>query len=226
MIKRIIKFIPKSEYMKIYDALFKSHLSYCISSWGAVPSAKLQGIFSIQKRCIRLLFGTEYSYDDSGYYETCARARTYDEHISKKNFCLEHTKPLFNSHNLLSVFNLYTYHTILDVYKILKTHTPISLFCLFKLSKRDRNFVLQLPSVKLDISMKNFVYNSSIKWNSLINKIFEKIPLNENNVVVGGSVTNSDFCASIPFIKKKLKTTLLESQALGDSLIWVRENAP
>ena len=226
MIKRIIKFIPKSEYMKIYDALFKSHLSYCISSWGAVPSAKLQGIFSIQKRCIRLLFGTEYSYDHSGYYETCARARTYEEHISKKNFCLEHTKPLFNSHNLLSVFNLYTYHTILDVYKILKTHTPISLFCLFKLSKRDRNFVLQLPSVKLDISMKNFVYNSSIKWNSLINKIFEKIPLNENNVVVGGSVTNSDFCASIPFIKKKLKTTLLESQALGDSLIWVRENAP
>ena len=34
LIKRIIKFIPKSEYMTIYDALFKSHLSYCISSLG------------------------------------------------------------------------------------------------------------------------------------------------------------------------------------------------
>ena len=65
-IKRIIKFIPKSEYMKIYDALFKSQLSYCISSWGAIPSAKLQCIFSIQKRCIRLVFGTEYTYDHSG----------------------------------------------------------------------------------------------------------------------------------------------------------------
>ena len=30
MLNRITKFIPKSEYMKLYDALFKSHLSYCI----------------------------------------------------------------------------------------------------------------------------------------------------------------------------------------------------
>ena len=28
MLKRITKFIPKSEYMKLYDAFFKSHLSY------------------------------------------------------------------------------------------------------------------------------------------------------------------------------------------------------
>ena len=66
LIKRIMKFIPKSEYMKIYDALFKSHLSYCISSWGAIPNSKLQSVFAIQKRCIRLLFGTEYSYDHTG----------------------------------------------------------------------------------------------------------------------------------------------------------------
>ncbi len=109
MIKRIIKFIPKSEYRKIYDALFKSHLSYCISSWGAVPSAKLQSLFAIQKRCIRLLFGMEYSFDHAGYYETCARVRTYEDHMSKKNYCLEHTKPLFNKHGILSLPNLYIY---------------------------------------------------------------------------------------------------------------------
>ena len=226
MIKRIIKFIPKSEYMKIYDALFKSHLSYCISSWGAIPSTKLQGIFSIQKRCIRLLFGTEYSYDHSGYYETCARARSFEHHIAKKIFCLEHTKPLFNKHSLFTIYNLYTYHTFLDVYKILKTHTPISMFSLFKLSKRDRNLSLHLPTVKLDISRKNFVFNSSVKWNSLINKILERPSLCENGVVVGGSVTNSDFCASIPFVKKKLKGILLEYQSLGSSTEWEKENAP
>ena len=49
IIKRIIKFIPKSEYLKIYDALFKSHLSYCISSWGSVPKSKLKCLFKIQK---------------------------------------------------------------------------------------------------------------------------------------------------------------------------------
>ena len=67
MIKRIIKFIPKSEYMKIYDALFKSHLSYCISSWGSIPRNKLRCLFTIQKRCIRLLFDYEYTYDHAGY---------------------------------------------------------------------------------------------------------------------------------------------------------------
>ena len=225
MIKRIIKFVPKSEYMKIYDALFKSHLSYCISSWGAIPKTKLNSLFSIQKRCIRLLFGTEYSYDHSGFYETCARARTFEQNTSKKIFCLEHTKPIFNNHSILTIYNLYTYHTFLDVYRILKTHTPISLFSLFKLSKRNTNFTLHLPSVKLDISMKNFVYNACVKWNYLIEKILQHAPLNDNGVIVRGSVANSDFCATIPFIKKKLKSILLECQALGDVMEWERENA-
>ena len=40
------------------------------------------------------------------------------------------------------------------------------------------------------------------------------------------SVANSDFCASIPFIKKILQNCLLQSQASGDSLNWGKENAP
>ena len=132
MIKRIIKFVPKSEYMKIYEGLFKSHISYCISCWGGIPNSKLQGLFRIQKRCIRLLFGSEYSFDHAGYYETCARTRTYHDHKSKKNYCLEHTKPLFNKQKLLSLFNLYIYHTFIDIFKILKTHIPICLYSLFK----------------------------------------------------------------------------------------------
>ena len=123
MIKRIIKFVPNSEYMNFYDAL----LSYCISSCGAIPHSKLQGIFAFQKRCIRLLFGLEYSFDHAGYYETCARSRTYQDHITKKNYILEHTKPLFNRHNILNLFNLFTYHTILDIFKILKTQVVCNL---------------------------------------------------------------------------------------------------
>ena len=68
MIKRIKKFIPKPEFKKIYDALFKPHMSYCISSWGGVSDYKLQSTFTIQKRCVRLLFGEKYSYDHAGYY--------------------------------------------------------------------------------------------------------------------------------------------------------------
>ena len=88
MIKLITKFLPNSEFNKIYDALIKSHLSYCISSWGAIPNYKLQSIFSIQKRCIRLLFGTQFSYDHAEYYATCARVRTYQQRTSPRNYCL------------------------------------------------------------------------------------------------------------------------------------------
>ena len=90
IIKRIMKFIPESEYPKLYDSLFKSHLTYCISSWGGVPCYKLSCLFTAQKRCIRLLFGTVPTFDHVSYYETCARTRTFSEHMAVKNYQLEH----------------------------------------------------------------------------------------------------------------------------------------
>ena len=131
--------------------LYQTTDSYCTSCWGAIPSSKLQGIFAIQKRWIRLLFGCEYSFDHAGYYETCARIRTYEEHKAKKNYCLEHTKPLFNKQKILSLFNLYIYHTFLNSFKVLKTHTPLSLYNLFTQGCRDANFLLLLPKVNLNI---------------------------------------------------------------------------
>ena len=34
-------------------------ISYCISSWGGVAKNKLQCLFVLQNRCVRLLFGKE-----------------------------------------------------------------------------------------------------------------------------------------------------------------------
>ena len=104
-IKRIKRCIPKTEYIKIYNALFMSHLSYCISCWGGVPDYKLRKIFAVQKRCIRLLFGKTLNYDHREFYETCARAKTIDDHLSENNFALEPTKPLFNEHKILNLQN-------------------------------------------------------------------------------------------------------------------------
>ena len=131
IIKQIKKFIPKSEYLKLYNALFQSHISYCISSWGGISRYKLDRLFSIQKRCIRLLFGNEINYDHSQYYETCARCRTYQQHKSKINYILEHTKPIFNDMKLLSLHHLYIYHTFLDLYKSLKFKIPVSVHKMF-----------------------------------------------------------------------------------------------
>ena len=161
MIKRI-KFIPRSEFKKIYDALFKSHMSYCISSCGGVSDYKLQSIFAIQKRCVRLLFNGKCSYDNAEYYATCARVRTYKEHTSPKNYCLEHTKLIFNKHEILNLHNLFVQQSFKGLYKVFKTHMPISVFEIFQQSNRETNFLVKVPDVPLKKSKCNFTYKSSV----------------------------------------------------------------
>ena len=113
--------------MKLYNALFTPHLTYCISVWGGISDYKLSKIFTLQKRCIRLLFGIELTFDHPEYYMTCARARTYTEHTAPKNFVLEHTKPSFNENGYLSLRNLYKYFTLLELFKILNINLQYQL---------------------------------------------------------------------------------------------------
>ena len=64
----------------------RRHLSYCISCWGWVSSNKLSPLFPLQIRCVRLLFGKILAFDHAAFYETCARTRTYADHMAKKNY--------------------------------------------------------------------------------------------------------------------------------------------
>ena len=227
VIKRIKQFIPKNEYLKIYNALFKSHLSYCISSWGGISQYKLQSIFSLQKRCVRLLFGKELNYDHQEFYETCARVRTYKEHMAPKNFQLEHTKPIFNEQNLLILHHLYIYHTFCDTFKLLKYRTPISLFSLLQNSPSDNNMMLIIPRVNLDLQKKNFIFQASCIWNSINKQVFNQFLLtNKDGVLVPGSTFGSDITTPISVIKRKLRDVLLETQNSDplESDNWLPEN--
>ena len=214
VIKRIIKFIPESEYHKLYDALFKSHLSYCISCWGGVSINKLESLFSIQKRCVRLLFGKQLNFDHGGFYETCARARTYQQHIAKKDYQLEHTKPIFNEQKILSLHHLYIQHTFVDLFKIVKNRMPISLYELFNISPRTTNLLMCLPKINLVLSKQKFVFSGTLIWNNLIGKLLNKSSPGENGMIVPGSSECSDVSAPISFIKKKLKEFLFKTQKL------------
>ena len=219
-IKRIYKFIPKSEYLKLYNALFMSHISYCISCWGGIPQHKLSRIFAIQKRCVRILFGKTFNQDHKEFYDTCARVKTYDQHMEVKNYCLEHTKPLFNKHKIMSLSNLYQYHTFMETLKILKFGTPQSMCELYKFCPKSEKLRLQVPLQKLDVSHQNFLYMSTKIWNDLTGHVFEKCCLNKNGYVVPGSAPNSDLSASTGVLKKKLKTHLLSRQQEGNTNIW------
>ena len=224
MLKRITKFIPKTEYRKLYDALFKSHLSYCISSWGGVSESKLRSVFSAQKRRARLLFGKKFSFDHAaGYYQTCARVRSYKDQMAPKNYCLEHTKPIFNEHEILNLSNLYVHQTFLTMYKVMKDHTPIAIYDMFKMSSQD-NFLVKLPSVHLNVSQYNFVSRCSLLWNKLIGKVMEKSKPESDGTLIPASAENSYFCAPVPFVKNKLKSILLTHQKAGHPYLWEPSN--
>ena len=126
-IRRIKESLPKSQYMNIYHTLFESHISYGISVWGGVSHYILENLFKLQKRCIRLLFGTNLTSDTPDYYNRCARARTYSEHMNP-NHELEHTKPLFNNLKLLTIHNLYNYYITIETFNIIKFRRPYPIF--------------------------------------------------------------------------------------------------
>ena len=158
IIKRIRKFIPQIHYKKLYHSLFETHLIYGITAWGNASKNKLKTLFSIQKRCLRLLFGEKFNFDHSEFYETCARVRSYEQHIAPKDFTLEHTKPLFNRYKLLNVYNLYKQHTFIETFKILKYRYPLPLTDRLRLKniKTCSKLILEPINYKLTSSRIHF----------------------------------------------------------------------
>ena len=229
VIKRIRKFIPESEHMKLYNALFKSHLSYCISSWGGISPHKLSSVFSIQKRCVRLLFGTTPSYDHVAYYETCARARTYEENIGHKDHSQEHTKPLFAKHAILTLHHLYIQHTFVELFKVLKFRVPISVYSILPCQTRVRSSNLlriRTPCILLEKSRYNFIYMSVSIWNSLIGYVFLKDEPNNDGIIVHGSAMYTDLLFTpIAYVKQKLKSKILSIQSIVDDVELSTEEA-
>ena len=218
IIKRIRKFIPESEYMKLYNALFKSHLSYCISTWGGISSHKLESIFSIQKRCIRLLFGTKFTYDHAEYYETCARARTYEVNMQENNYTLEHTKPLFNKHSILTLRHLYVQHTFVELFKVMKYRIPISVHDMFpcqpgKMRSSCSTLRIRIPIITLEKSRYNYIFRATSLWNSLVGSIFVKEEPNSAGILVPGSDMCTDLLFTpLSYVKGKLKSKLYDIQ--------------
>ena len=143
----------------LYQTLFESHLAYGITVWGGISVNKLTPIFNAQKHCIRILFGDREAYLDK--FKTSARARPADsQRLGQEFYEREHTKPLFNDQEILSVHNLYNYHTLTNTYKVLKFPTPISIYSCFAISKRKETLLI-VPSFS-----ENFIYSASTLWNT------------------------------------------------------------
>ncbi len=197
---RIEDCVPKHLHTDLYHTLFESHLSYCISVWGSATQQRISKLWTTQKKCIRVLFGDREEYLNK--FSTCVRTRPYDSQaLDGKFYALEHTKPLFKEHKILSVHNLYTYHCFMEAFKILKFRQPISLFEKFDISERKPTLLISSdPS-------KSFTDRSRPLWNSIAPKF--KLP---------------DYSTKVSLVKEKLKRALLTNQHNETPLDWTEED--
>ena len=202
-INRIKDFIPAKYHKTLYHTLFESHLAYGVTVWGGVSETKLSSLKTAQKHCIRVLFGDKAAYLDK--FCTAARSRSCEAQTLGSEFYIkEHTKPLFNSQEILVIQNLHTYHTLLDTFKIIKTRIPISLYSLFTISQRKDTLLITPPH------NQSYLYCASSKWNSF------------RNTEQGKQII--DFSIGLSFTKNKIRELLLHRQKIGDQNEWADEN--
>ena len=198
-LNRIKKYLPISLHKNLYHTLFESHLSYGITVWGGVSTTKLKSVFIAQKHCMRIMFGDKEAYLEK--QRTAARTRSIDvQKLGPEFFEKEHTKPLFNVNEILTVHNLYNYHVLLNISMILKSHTPIALYSLFKTSYRKPTLIIAPTQVE------SFVFKASILWNT-----FRTLP--EGREI-------KDFSVGVSILKNRIKSLILRRQKIGDEEQW------
>jgi hypothetical protein len=84
-----------------------------------------------------------------------------------------------------------------------------------------RNLLI-CPKVHLTISKDNFLFKASQIWNYSINKIPDKPDIDPHtNLLIPGSVDNSDLTTSVPYTKNKITNLLLDTQKQGDEWEWL-----
>ena len=111
------------------------------------PCDRLKGLFILQKKALRNLFSI----------------RRISKHVRG------HTKPIFDKHGILTVYNIYNYMTLLCTAKLLFTLKPTYLFELMHLeiTPSTRNNRIYLPFLKCAQYQSNFCFQGPKLWNIL-----------------------------------------------------------
>ena len=157
IIKRICPYIPSQNYKSIYQTLFESHLSYCISVWGGAKRKLIEKIFVLQKSAVSYIFGDYDSFIDK--FKTAARTRAFGEQCLGQSFyCKEHTKPAFVKNNLLTVHNLFKYMAINELAKLIYLRSPPVLLENLHVSRRNNKNLIIISNTTSNECVNNSFY--------------------------------------------------------------------
>ena len=164
------------------------------------------------------------------YYNTIEH---YSLKIIYKNYVKEHTKSLFNSHNILTVHNLYTYHTLLELYKILRFRSPYCVFELFSslIGTRQMDLTIPVPKDTMQCQRLSFVHQAIVQWNTFYKQLIKPytIPVHRDYIVRSNLIPRSvtihyDYSTKVSVFKSSLSRLLFQSQSMGNENSWEMTN--
>ena len=143
--------------------------------------------------------------------------------IITKDYSKEHTKALFKSHNILTIYNLYPYHVLLELYKILKFRMPYCMYELLNMTQcNGRGLSIVTPKVTLSSQKRTFIYNAVILWNKMYKSIIRPFTIKLHDMhrlrcdSYNPEVSYYDLSTTVSTFKSKVKDLLYKTQILGD----------
>ena len=123
-----------------------SHLNYCIVVWGNSSHTKLDSLFKLQKKALRICLGCHY---------------------------LAHSAPLFTKLKTLNIFDLYYYSMALLGFYYFQNKLPNNISEMFIINNKLHNYntrnrdSFHLWSVRTNIAFKSARNSFPIVWNSI-----------------------------------------------------------
>ena len=150
-ILRFLKYtFPKDILKTLYMSLIQPYLNYCNVIWGAADKTIIEPLLLLQKKALRIVNRVHY---------------------------LDHTKPLFESMKILTIYQQYELNCLSFIYKCLNSSKYTSFKNLLTRNSHFHNYNtrnnsdLRLPGSRLKSIRQSFFYNGIKLWNSLNNNL-------------------------------------------------------
>ena len=148
---RLLKYtFPKKILTTLYMSLIQPYYNYCNVVWGAADTTIIEPLFLLQKKALRIVNRVPY---------------------------LEHTKPIFESMKLLTVYQLHDLNCILFIYKCLNSNIyPFYKNRLIRNSQYHdyntrNNSDFRLPGSRLKNIRQSYFFKGIGLWNNLNNDL-------------------------------------------------------
>ena len=146
ILSRLHHLLPRHILLMLYNTLILPYLSYCNVVWGGTLPTRIQPLFILQKRCMRIIFNKHR---------------------------LHHTTPLFAKLNILSIYNLNQYSIGMFMFSWVHGICPPIFNRYFHFCRETHSYHtrssgnISVPFFRLKSSQLSIRYMGVKVWNSL-----------------------------------------------------------